>query len=231
MLFTVSIIGMFTESGIRRRNKSIFFSNRKHLLTAKYFRVINSKKYFRVINSFPASMMFLLRKPLKWNPILEIAAFDIFSFSAREHLSAERREQSVYYNSYYKHCIISNQQFFQILKSWEDDKIIQFFSTVVLIQLIFNSLSVSVLLVCLQNQVYGDKTAIFFKSKAFIDRKIFSCYQLIPSINDVFVAEAFKMKPNIGKSSIGYFFVFEERTLKFQDARVSIIIHIISIVS
>ena len=197
-----------------------FFSNRKHLLTAKYFRVINSKKYFRVINSFPASMMFLLRKPLKWNPILEIAAFDIFSFSAREHLSAERREQSVYYNSYYKHCIISNQQFFQILKSWEDDKIIQFFSTVVLIQLIFNSLSVSVLLVCLQNQVYGDKTAIFFKSKAFIDRKIFSCYQLIPSINEVFVAEASMM-----------FFVFGERTFKCWEARVSIIIQILRILS
>ena len=47
----------------------------------------------------------------------------------------------------------------------------------------------------------------------------------------IFVAEAFKTKTNIGKSSIGYFFVFEERTIKFQDARVSIVIHIISIVS
>ena len=73
--------------------------------------------------------------------------------------------------------------------------------------------------------------AIFFKSKALIDRITISCYQLIPSNNDVFVAEAFKMKPNIGKSSIDIFFVFEERTSKFQDARVSIIIHIISIVS
>ena len=47
--------------------------------------------------------------------------------------------------------------------------------------------------------------AIFFKQKAIIDRNIFSCYQLIPSISDVFVAEAFKMKPNIGKSSVQYF--------------------------
>ena len=44
--------------------------------------------------------------------------------------------------------------------------------------------------------------ASFFQIEAFIDRKIFSCYQLIPSINDVFVAEAIKMKPNIGKSSV-----------------------------
>ena len=76
-----------------------------------------------------------------------------------------------------------------------------FISIVVLIQLIFY-LS-SVLLLCLQNQVNGDETKQFcFKSKAFIDRNIFSCYQLIPSINDVFVAEAFKMKPNTGKSSV-----------------------------
>ena len=44
--------------------------------------------------------------------------------------------------------------------------------------------------------------AIFFKSKAFIDRNIISCYPLIPSNNDVFVAEAFKMKPNIEKISV-----------------------------
>ena len=76
-----------------------------------------------------------------------------------------------------------------------------FISIVVLIQLIFY-LS-PVLLVCLQNQVIGDETKQFcFKSKAFIDRNRFSCHQLIPSINDVFVAEAFKMKPNIGKSSV-----------------------------
>ena len=62
---------------------------------------------------------------------------------------------------------------------------------------------------------------IFFKSKAFIDRNLISCYQLNPSITDVF-AEPFKMKPNIGKSSTGYFFVFQEWTLKFQEARVSI---------
>ena len=44
--------------------------------------------------------------------------------------------------------------------------------------------------------------AIFFKSKAFIGRNIISSYPLIPRNNDVFVAEAFKMKPNIGKSSV-----------------------------
>ena len=61
-------------------------------------------------------------------------------------------------------------------------------------------------MVCLQNQVYGDETKhLFFKSKAFMDRNIISCYELIPSISDVFVAEAFKMKPNIGKSSVKYF--------------------------
>ena len=56
------------------------------------------------------------------------------------------------------------------------DHSIFFISIVVLIQLIFY-LS-SVLLVCLQNQVNGDETKQFcFKSKAFIDRNIFSCYQ------------------------------------------------------
>ena len=58
----------------------------------------------------------------------------------------------------------------------------------------------------LQNQVYGDELKqFFFKSKALIDRITISCYQLIPSNNDVFVAEAFKMKTNIGKSSIDIF--------------------------
>ena len=75
----------------------------------------------------------------------------------------------------------------------------------VLIQLIFYSLSV--LLVCLQNQVYGSATNQFFfvKSKSIIDRNIFSCYQLIPSSSDVFVVEGFQTKPNIGKSSVCFF--------------------------
>ena len=47
--------------------------------------------------------------------------------------------------------------------------------------------------------------AIFFKSKAIIYRNLFSCYQLIPSIKDVFVAEGFKLKAYIGNSSVGYF--------------------------
>ena len=46
--------------------------------------------------------------------------------------------------------------------------------------------------------------AFFFKSKVFIDRNIISCYPLIPS-NNVFVAEGFKLKANIGNSSVGYF--------------------------
>ena len=47
------------------------------------------------------------------------------------------------------------------------------------------------------------KQSIFFvKSKSINDRNIFSCFEFIPSIKDVFVAEAFKMKPNIGKSSV-----------------------------
>ena len=64
----------------------------------------------------------------------------------------------------------------------------------------------SVLLVCLQNQVYGDATKQFFvKSKAINYRNIFLCYQLIPSISDVFVAEGFKLKANIENSSVRYF--------------------------
>ena len=70
ILLIVSSIGMFTESGIRRRNKAIF-SNRKQLFTAVYFCVVNS---------FPASVMFLLQKALDWNPILETTALDIFRF-------------------------------------------------------------------------------------------------------------------------------------------------------
>ena len=50
-----------------------------------------------------------------------------------------------------------------------------------------------------------NKAIFVFKSKAIIYRNMFSCCQLIPSISDVFVAEAFKMKPNIGKSSVRYF--------------------------
>ena len=74
----------------------------------------------------------------------------------------------------------------------------------VLIQLIFYSLSV--VLVCLQNQVYGDATKqFFFKSKAIIYRNIFSCYQLIASISDIFVAEGFKLKANKGNSNVRYF--------------------------
>ena len=81
---------------------------------------------------------------------------------------------------------------------------LNFFSIVVLTQLIFYSLSV--VLVCLQNQVYGDATKqFFFKSKAINYRNIFSCYQLIPSISDAFVAEGFKLKANIGNRSVRYF--------------------------
>ena len=50
-----------------------------------------------------------------------------------------------------------------------------------------------------------NKAIFVFKSKAIIYRNIFSCGQLIPSISDVFVAEGFKLKANIGNSSVRYF--------------------------
>ena len=218
MLFIASIIGMLTESGIRSRNKAIFFKS-------KAFIDRNKNSGYPLI---PSINEFLLQKPLKRNPISEKAALDIFSFSKRTLKFLDAR---VYYNSYYKHCIWSNQQFFQYRKSWEDDKIIYLFNFESGIDSIDRIFIASIIGMFTESGIGRRNKANFFQIKSIN----WPQYNLILSTHSqhewIFVAEAFKTKPNIGKSSIGYFFVFEERTLKFQEARVSIIIHIISIVS
>ena len=129
-----------------------------------------------------------------------------FSFLMRENSSAQvLRGESVYYNSYYKHCIISNKQFFQTPKSWEDGKIIQLFyfdSGIDSIDILF---IVSIIGMFTESGIRRRNKAIFFKSKVFIERNIISCYPLNPSNNDVFVAEGFKLKANIGNNSVRYF--------------------------
>ena len=111
ILFIVSIIGMFTESGIRKRNKSIFFVKSKSII---------DRNIFSCYQLIPSSSDVFVVEGFQTKPNIGKSSVCYFSFLTGEHSSARvLRVESFFHRQYY--CIFAHsdlkatkQKFFDV---------------------------------------------------------------------------------------------------------------------